>query len=173
MRIAVLGTGHIGSTVGRLWHAAGHEVTFAARDPADPRALATELGGRAHAAANAADAAAAAEVVLVAVPGNAVLDVLTAAGSLDGKAVIDAANMMGKDRLSLGQLAGSFPRARWVRAFNTLRARVLAEENHRQPRSVLFFSGNETAKPVVAQLIADAGFEPVWRLLTTAARDLD
>lgn len=32
MRITVLGAGHIGSTVGRLWHAAGHEVTFAARD---------------------------------------------------------------------------------------------------------------------------------------------
>ena len=32
MRIAVLGAGHIGSTVGRLWYAAGHEVTFAEGD---------------------------------------------------------------------------------------------------------------------------------------------
>src|SRR5690242_5666210 len=50
MRIAVLGAGHIGSTVGRLWHAAGHDVTFAARDAAGPQALAEELGERAHAA---------------------------------------------------------------------------------------------------------------------------
>jgi 8-hydroxy-5-deazaflavin:NADPH oxidoreductase len=159
MKIAVVGAGHIGSTVGRLWHAAGHEVTFAAQDAAEPRTLAAELGEHAH-AATVADAVAAADVVLVAVPGPEVVDVLTAAGSLGGRVVIDAANMMGKDRLSLRQLAGMFPQARWVRAFNTLQARVLADENHRQPRWVLFLSGDETAKPAVAQLITDAGFEP-------------
>jgi 8-hydroxy-5-deazaflavin:NADPH oxidoreductase len=159
MRITVLGAGHIGSTVGRLWHAAGHEVTFAARDATGPRALAEELGERAHAATVAEGVAAAA--VLVAVPGPAVVDVLTAAGGLDGRVVIDAANMMGQDRLSLRQLADAFPQARWARAFNTLQARVLAEENHRQPRWVLFLSGDEKAKPAAARLIADAGFEPV------------
>ena len=50
MRIAVLGVGHIGSTVGRLWYAAGHEVTFAGRDEGESRELAAELGDRAHAA---------------------------------------------------------------------------------------------------------------------------
>lgn len=160
MRIAVLGAGHIGSTVGRLWHAAGHEVTFAARDTAEPQALAEGLGERAH-AATVADAVAGAEIVLVAVPGPAVVDVLTAAGSLDGRVVIDAANMMGQDRLSLRGLANAFPQARWVRAFNTLQARVLTDENHRQPPWVLFLSGDEKAKQAVAQLIADAGFEAV------------
>ena len=43
-----------------------------------------------------------------------------------------------------------------MRAFNTLQARVLADENHRLPRWVLFLSGDEQAKPAVAQLIADA-----------------
>ena len=160
MRIAVLGAGHIGSTVGRLWHAAGHEIIFAAQDAAEPQVLAAELGDRAH-AATVPGAVAAADVVLVAVPGPAVVDVLSAAGGLGGKVIIDAANMMGAGRLSLRQLAGSFPEGRWVRAFNTLQARVLADENHRQPRWVLFLSGEETARPAVAQLIADAGFEPV------------
>jgi 8-hydroxy-5-deazaflavin:NADPH oxidoreductase len=160
MKIAVLGVGHIGSTVGRLWYAVGHEVTFAARNDEDAKDLAAELGGRAH-AATVAGAVTAADLVLVAVPGPAVTDVLTTAGPLDGKVIIDAANMMGQDRLSLGQLADAFPAARWVRAFNTLQARVLAEEHHRQPRWVLFLSGDERAKPAVAELIADAGFEPL------------
>jgi 8-hydroxy-5-deazaflavin:NADPH oxidoreductase len=160
MKIAVLGAGHIGSTIGRLWHAAGHEVTFAARDSAGPQPLAAELGDHAH-TATVAGAVAAAEVILVAVPGPVVVEVLTAAGSLDGKVVIDAANMMGQHETSLRQLADTFPSGRWVRAFNTLQARVLADENHRQPRWVLFLSGDQTAKPAVAQLIADAGFEPV------------
>jgi 8-hydroxy-5-deazaflavin:NADPH oxidoreductase len=160
MKIAVLGVGHIGSTVGRLWHAAGHEVTFAGRDEEEPRELAADLGDCAH-AATVADAVAEAGAVLVAVPGPAVADVLTAAGRLDGKIIIDAANMMGQYRLSLRQLADAFPAARWVRAFNTLQARVLADENHRLPRWVVFLSGDEQAKSAVARLIADAGFEPL------------
>jgi predicted dinucleotide-binding enzyme len=83
MKIAVLGAGRVGSTVGRLWRA-GHDVTFAARHATRPRALAAELGQRVH-AASVADAVAAAEVVLVAVPALAVTGALQAAGPLDGK----------------------------------------------------------------------------------------
>ena len=160
MRIAILGAGHVGSTLGRLWHAAGHDVTFAARDAARPRALAAELGERAH-AASVADAVAGAEVVLVAVPGPAVTDVLQAAGPLDGRVMIDAANSFRQQQVTLRSLADAFPRARWVRAFNSLSASIMADDNHRDPPWVVFLSGDEEAKPVVAQLVRDAGFDPV------------
>jgi predicted dinucleotide-binding enzyme len=81
MKIAVLGAGAVGSTTGRLWHAAGHDVTFAARHATRPRAPAAELGERAH-AAPVADAVAHAEVVLLAVPALAVTDALQAASRL-------------------------------------------------------------------------------------------
>jgi hypothetical protein len=84
VQIAILGAGRVGSTLGRLWHAVGHDVAFAARDAARPQALAAELEERAH-AASVADAVAGAEVVLVAVPGPAVTDALQAVGSLDGR----------------------------------------------------------------------------------------
>jgi predicted dinucleotide-binding enzyme len=65
-------------------------------------------------------------------------------------------------------------------AFNTLQARVLARQNHRRPRWVLFLSGDETAKPAVARLIQDAGPAPVgpghtavWRLLTSGGTSAD
>jgi len=132
MKIAILGAGHVGSTLGRLWHDAGHDVTFAARHAAGPRAMAAELGERAH-AASVADAVAAADVVLVAVPGAAVTDVLQAAGPLDGRVMIDAANSFGQQQLTLRSLADTFPRARWVRAFNSLSASVMADGNHRKP----------------------------------------
>ena len=165
MKIAVLGAGAVGSTIGRLWHAAGHDVTFAARHATRPRALAAELGERAH-AASAADAVASAEVVLVAVPALAVTGALQAAGPLDGRIVIDAANSLergvfGQQQLSLRSLADAFPRARWARAFNSLNVNVMADDNHREPPWVLFLSGDEEAKPAVAQLIRDAGFDPV------------
>ena len=160
MKIAVLGAGRVGSTLGRLWHAAGHDVTFAARDAARPRALAAELGERTH-AASVAGAVAASEVVLAAVPGPVVTDVLRAAGPLDGRIMIDAANSFGRQQLSLRSRADAFPQARWVRAFNSLSASIMADENHRKPPWVLFLSGDEEAKPVAAQLIRDAGFDPV------------
>jgi predicted dinucleotide-binding enzyme/3-methyladenine DNA glycosylase Tag len=160
MKIAILGAGRVGSTVGRLWHAAGHDVTFTARHATRPRALASELGPRAH-AASVADAVAAAEVVLVAVPGPAVTDALQAAGPLDGHIVIDAANSFGQQQPSLRSRADVFPRARWVRAFNSLSVNVMAEDHHREPPWVLFLSGDEEARPVAAQLIRDAGFDPV------------
>jgi 8-hydroxy-5-deazaflavin:NADPH oxidoreductase len=160
MRIAVLGAGRVGSTLGRLWHAAGHDVTFAAQHAAQPRALAAELGERAH-AASVAGAVAGAEVVLLAVPGAAVTDALQAAGPLDGRVMLDAANSFGQQQVTLRSLADVFPRARWVRAFNSLSASIMADDNHRQPPWVLFLSGDEEAKPAAAQLIRDAGFDPV------------
>jgi 8-hydroxy-5-deazaflavin:NADPH oxidoreductase len=160
VRIAILGAGHVGSTLGRLWHAADHDVTFAARDAARPQALAAELGERAH-PASVADAVAGAEVVLVAVPGPAVTDVLQAAGPLDGRVMIDAANSFRQRQVRMRSLADAFPRARWVRAFNSLSASIMADDNHRKPPWVMFLSGDEEAKPVVAQLIRDAGFDPV------------
>jgi hypothetical protein len=165
MKIAVLGAGRVGSTVGTLWHAAGHDVTFAARHDSRPRALAAALGERAH-AASVAGAVAAAEVVLLAVPDRAVTGVLQAAGPLDGRIMIDAANSLGRgvfgpQQLSLRSLADAFPRARWVRAFNSLSVGVMADDNHREPPWAMFLSGDEEAKPVVAQLIRDAGFDPV------------
>src|SRR5260370_25249971 len=90
VQIAILGAGHVASTLGRLWHAAGHDVTFAARHAARPRALAAELGQRAHAASVAA-AVVGAEVVLVAVPVPARTAVLHAAGPPDPRRTIDPA----------------------------------------------------------------------------------
>jgi 8-hydroxy-5-deazaflavin:NADPH oxidoreductase len=159
VQIAILGAGHVGSTLGRLWHAADHDVTFAARHADRPQALAAELGERAH-AASVADAVAGAQVVLMAVPGPVVTDVLQTAGPLDGRVMIDAANSFGQQQVTLRSLAEAFPRARWMRAFNSLSASIMADDNHHKPPWVMFLSGDEEAKPVVAQLIRDAGFDP-------------
>jgi hypothetical protein len=139
VQIAILGAGLVGSTLGRLWNAVGHDVTFAARDAARPRALAAELGQRAH-AASVADAVAGAEVVLVAIPGPAVTDVLQAVGPLDGRVMIDAANSFGQQQVTLRSLADAFPQARWARAFNSLSASIMADDNHRKPPWVMFLS---------------------------------
>ena len=67
------------------------------------------------------DAIAGAEVVLLAVPGGAVPDLLAEHGAaLDGRVVIDATNDIGGERLSHAEAYDRAPGARFARAFNSL-----------------------------------------------------
>jgi 8-hydroxy-5-deazaflavin:NADPH oxidoreductase len=156
VKIAVLGAGRVGSTALACRRPRCHLRSTA---PTRPQELAAQLGARAH-SASVADAVATAEVVLVAVPGPAVTGVLESAGPLDGLIVIDAANSFGQQQMPLRSLADAFPRALFVRAFNSLSVDVMAEDNHRAPPWVMFLSGDGQAKPVVSRLIRDAGFDP-------------
>src|SRR5579871_2383849 len=92
LRVAVLGAGNIGGTIGKKWLAAGHQVTFAVSNLSGEKAqaLRAELGEKA-AIGTIAEALAAADVVLLAVPGRAMDEMITThAAALDGKILIDA-----------------------------------------------------------------------------------
>ena len=108
LRIAVIGAGNIGRTLGAKWASAGHQVVYGVRSPG------------AHDTASVADAVSRAEVVVLAVPGAAAKDVLATLGAaLVGKVVIDATNdIQGTGKLhALEELdEGAHP----ARAFNTL-----------------------------------------------------
>ncbi len=67
MKIGIIGSGRIGSLVGRLWVRAGHEVKFSSRHPERLAALASELGAPAS-VGTPAEAAAFGEVILISVP---------------------------------------------------------------------------------------------------------
>ena len=147
--IAVIGGGNIGSTIGAAWGRAGHDVAFASRSPEPPRTIAIP------------DAIAAAEVVLLAVPGAAVPDLLAEHGpALDGRLVIDATNDVGGERLHHAEAYTEHaPGARLVRAFNTLGWEMFAEPKIAGETADLFWCGPDDAG--VEQLIADVGLRPV------------
>src|SRR5438132_7615440 len=95
-RIAVLGAGNIGGTLGRKWVNAGHTVTFGVKNPSGERAqaLQTELGTGA-AIGSMAQALEGASVVLFAIPGAAIEETIIAhIAQLDNKIIIDAANKL-------------------------------------------------------------------------------
>ena len=154
MRIAVIGTGNIGGTLGGRWLAAGQDVVFGARSAsADGKAGAPVLA--------VGDALSGADVAVLAVPGPAVADVLGEHGSsLADRIVVDATNTMGGTAFnSRAAIASAAPGARYVRAFNTLGWENFADP---LPGAQLFFAADPTARRAAEELIAAIGLEPVY-----------
>ena len=175
MRIGIVGAGMIGSTLAKLWTDAGHEVRLASRHPNELQPLVTKLGARAS-AGTPPDAAAFGEVVMITVPLKAIPDLAREiAPLLSGKVVLDTGNLYpqrdgdvssdaGKNpQGSAGWAAAQFPKARWVKAFNTVYYKTLEKEAHRQGDRVgVPLAGDDrSALETAAQLVHDAGFEPV------------
>jgi hypothetical protein len=165
VRIAVIGKGNIGGTLGSKWRAAGHEVAYGARDGAGE-------GPGGAPVRSVGDALEDADVVLLAIPGQAVPDVLKEHGAaLAGKVVIDAVNRMGAPEFnSRALIATAAPSARYVRAFNSLGWENFADP---LPGTNLFFAADPEARAVAEELSSAAGLEPAYVGDATATPTVD
>ena len=177
MNIAIIGAGNIGGTLGRKWALQGHQVTFGVRDPQSSKVRKLLTASGPHAAAKrVGDALAAAEVVLLAVPGGAV-DALVAeqAAALDGKIVIDATNKVGQPVMNaLAALRAAAPNAALFRAFSNLGWENFAEPAIGAEQVDLFYCGDEgAAQERVDGLIAALGLRPVYLGGTEHAATID
>jgi 8-hydroxy-5-deazaflavin:NADPH oxidoreductase len=168
MHVGVVGAGNIGGNLARRLALAGHQLTVSfARDPGKLDALAAEIGGT----AGEPVAAAAADVVVLSVPWRTIGDALAAAGSLDGRIVIDTTNQFGPGGpLDLGGRtaarvnADRMPGARYTKCFNTLTAafQASAAGRPRDERVVQWIAADDhDAAATVARLVDDAGYAPV------------
>jgi predicted dinucleotide-binding enzyme len=154
MRIAVIGTGNIGGSLGTKWGAAGYDVKYGGRGPS-----ADGPGGAP--VVPVGDAISDADVVLLAVPGKAAADLVSAnAEALNGKILIDATNSIGAPEVNCRTaVAASAPGAHYARAFNTL-----GFENFVSPPegACMFFAADPGARAAVEELITATGLEPAF-----------
>jgi hypothetical protein len=174
MRIGILGSGLMGGKLGTLFARAGHDVVFSySHSDKKLRQLARNAGANAR-AGTPAEAAADADVLLLAVHWTRVGDVLKKAGSLSGKTVVSCTLPMSKDdshmvvghtRSGAETLAARIRKAHVVCAFSTAPSEVLFsvfERRRRRTRPDLVYCGdNKAAKNKAAALIRDVGFNPV------------
>jgi 8-hydroxy-5-deazaflavin:NADPH oxidoreductase len=164
-KIAVLGAGKIGGTLGRKWVGAGNSMTFGVSDPNGQHAqeIKADLDNQA-AIGTIAEALADAEVVVFAIPGPTMANTIAAnASALANRLVIDAANRMGEPIAnSLEDFRRHAPSARYVRAFNTLGWENFADPLFDSVAADLIYAGPEADRPLVEQLIAEIGLHPVW-----------
>src|SRR5438132_11010932 len=102
MRIGIIGSGKMGTGLGRLWAARGHYVMFSySRTPAKLENRRQEMGSHAQ-SGRPQEAVAFAEVLLLAVPWAGIGDALVAAGPLDGKIILSCVNPLGPLGLEVG-----------------------------------------------------------------------
>jgi predicted dinucleotide-binding enzyme len=173
MRIAVLGTGTVGRTLGSALLRNGHEVRMGSRTAGNAAAVtwAGEVGGPAT-EGTFADAAGFGEVVFNATAGSHAVAVLEAAGAeqLAGKLLIDVSNPLdfstGTLTLSVcnddsvgESLQRAFPDVRVVKALNTVTASVMADPSSVPGTHTLFMCGDDaTAKAQAAELLQSFGW---------------
>jgi 8-hydroxy-5-deazaflavin:NADPH oxidoreductase len=171
-KLGLIGSGNVGSNLGRVWAKAGYEVMFASRDLAADRALAAQVGSGAR-AGTPQEAAAFGQVLVFAVPYGALPELgTTLAGAIKGKVVIDACNpfpardgeianearAQGAGVVSARLLAG----ARVVRAFNAVGAARMGVVHESPGRIGMPIAGDDAqAIEVTSRLVRVIGFEPV------------
>jgi 8-hydroxy-5-deazaflavin:NADPH oxidoreductase len=102
VKIAIIGAGNVGSALGRGWATAGHEIVFGVRDPKAARIQEVVQSAEERARVGTVrEAVASSEVVVLATPWPATRDVVTAAGPLSGRILVDATNPLTADLAGL------------------------------------------------------------------------
>jgi predicted dinucleotide-binding enzyme len=168
MRVGIIGAGSLGTALGERLGEAGHEVMFGGS------ATALEVAKRLNALVGAnSEAAAFAEVLVLAVPYAAVDAALDEAGSLNGQVLWSCVNALKRDMSGLAvgfhtsaaeEIARRAPEARVVAAIppfaNALASGALLYDEQLAP-SVFICADDATAKRPVTRLVADLGAHAV------------
>lgn len=185
-RVAIIGgTGRLGLGLARRLQAAAVEVVLGSRDPARAETAAQSIGLPARAGRANVDAAEMAEVIIVAVPYDAHMPILSGiADATAGKVVVDTTvpfadsalrlpsgrpersrtGAAGKGPAESSAAEGArrmLPRARVVAGFHTVSAPMLADLAKPPHGDVLLCGDDEDAKEVVARLVRAIRMRPV------------
>ena len=184
MKIAIIGTGSVGSVLGRRWSQAGHSVAFGSRRPDSEKVLELlERCAPGTKAVVAKEAIADADVIVLAVPWPAARQTLAELGDLGGRVLVDCSNPLTADfsGIELGhstsaaeEIALWAPSARVVKAFNSASIKVMNDPQFGDYRATMFYCGDDpAAKDLVKQLVAVLDFDPADAGPLASARYLE
>jgi predicted dinucleotide-binding enzyme len=171
MTIAIIGSGHMSKALSALYAASGEHVVIGSRNPG-------------NGVQSIADAAAAADIVLLAVPYHAAAETIAAANGFKGKILVDMTNPLKPDfsGITIGfstsaaeEIAKLAPEAQVVKGFNTIFASILANGGKVAGQPVTVFLAGDDAEAVaqVEAVTARAGFKVIKSGPLANARHLE
>jgi 8-hydroxy-5-deazaflavin:NADPH oxidoreductase len=176
-KIGVLGSGGVGRALAEGFLKHGYEVMLGTRDPDKDETQAWLAATSGPKAGTFRETAIFGEVVVLAVLGRAVEEVILEAGPdhLTGKILIDATNPLADEKPvngiltfstgpneSLGEKVQSLlPNAHVVKAFNSVGSGLMINPKFEQGTPTMFLCGNNPeAKAVVSGICGQFGWEP-------------
>ena len=186
-RVGVLGSGIVAQVLAAGFAGKGYEVRMGSRDPGK---LAPFARPPRVTAGTFAEAAAFGEVLVLAVKGTAALDALAQAGdeALADKVVIDTTNPIedrppergvlhfftGPNDSLMERLQRAHPRARFVKAWNSVGNALMVDPKLPGGPPTMFFCGDDgSAKGRVADILRQFGWEPEDMGTAASARALE
>jgi predicted dinucleotide-binding enzyme len=188
MKIGILGSGDVAKTLAAGFLKHGHSVTIGSRSPEKLADWTSQNAGAR--AATFSETARFGEVIVLAVKGSASAEALRGAGpeNLAGKVVIDATNPITDEPPENGllkffttlndslmeRLQREFPKARLVKAFNSVGAPQMVNPRFAAGKPTMFICGNdEAARKTVTTLLDQFGWETADMGEATAARAIE
>lgn len=172
MNIAVVGTGNVGSVLGRRLAASGHHISFVTRSLSHIGLQALRLLPGSITISDDLNAVIDdASVIIYAGPFEQAQRILRVIKNFDGRILVDCTNPLNTtfDGLQLGHTESAGEKmaewavgARVVKSFNTTSVATMDNPAYGEHIATQFYCGDDAAaKQVVAGLIADLGMEPV------------
>jgi NADPH-dependent F420 reductase len=165
--VAIIGKGHVGSSLGIRLTKAGYHIKFGVREGSSAEEVLAKCNGKAE-AVSVKDAAQWADLVILAVPASAAVDVVKSFGDVKGKILVDCTNPIqwGKDlawaQTPEGSMAASIakvaPTAKVVKGFNTLGSGLMIDPTVGDLPADVFFAGDNDSKKAVSKIAEDIGF---------------
>lgn len=147
MKIGVIGAGSVGLAVGGALKRAGHDVVYGVREGSSSPGVAIAEAAKS-------------DVIVLAVPGNALADTAKSLGDVNGRVIVDATNSFGPSAIGATGLQALVPGAHVVKAFNTTGAENMGDASRLAHKPFMPVCGDHAeSKRTVLSLATDVGFD--------------
>jgi len=170
MKVGIIGTGNVGTSLGKMWAENGYDIFFGSRDPVGVTKLVKKIGLNVK-GGTYNEAAQHGEALLLAIPWSSVQDTISILGDLKGKIIVDCTNavapklgglLIGLTTSAAEKISEWAKGAYVVKGFNAFDPEFLHEIKSRDPRPSNFICGDDSkAKSIVTELGQVLGFDVI------------
>lgn len=160
MHIVIIGAGKVGKTLGGRWQDQGHQITYACRNPEDPKYQ--DFDGT---LVTTDKVVAIADVIVLATNWGSTQEAVMALGDCQNKILIDATNpltenkdaLLHPDNLSGGeQVAQWVTNARVIKAFNNVGFPLMANPVVNGKKTLMYICGDDAEARSQVKSLSDA-----------------
>jgi predicted dinucleotide-binding enzyme len=170
LKLAIIGTGRLGTALGKMWAEKGYIIMFGSRDPQKAKKLASSIGSNTS-GGSYEEAAKFGDIIILAVPWSGAKESIRTAGDLNGKIIVDSTTtaaphlggpLIGTTASAAEKVAKWAVGAKVIKAVHTIGVESLNKLQFGSQQASLFICGNDLdAKSKAKQLGLDLGFDVI------------